>query len=840
MRVVQNLAVLALRQLVSGACEKVGFDTEAVVGFLAERFTDQSQRLTVALQEANERAWKALEIALAGESYWDRCKALLARAEDRAFAEHVRTFLDAAPLAELAGRAKFRQQCLEELRAARKKGILSAATLDSRQLTRQAGSFARFADPLSLADAEWQLVAQLAEGVGQAGYPNLAWLLARRPQRGAPLLVAGVRYFFRRAVEEDARLFQGLAFARLEALAESEEKGFAALSSAMAEQGHRLEELLAGVQAVVVETHGAVLDLQEQLRGQTEQIRQIGQAVLKLLEQHQLQRVELRPADSQSIRGDGERRLVEQLVARYRALPEDQRLRTPALLHAVGKLEVAVGDFDAAQRDFRQVATLVSDAPARAEAHFHSYRTALERRDWVTGLRELVEAARLDSERFAPFPMGKYQPLRILGAGGFGVAFLCQHKYMAAQVVVKALTQEDLDQDAAKVFSEAQLLREVEHPAIIRISDCGFARAGSQSGSFLVMDYFESLTLEEYVQRHGPLPADDCLAVARQIADGLQAAHRKGILHRDVKPANLLVRKEGGVWRVKIIDFGLALRQQLVAAGPGTSRQGKTVVGSSIAGTLDYAAPEQLGRRGEAVGPYSDVYGFAKTCCFALFQTTQPLFKHWQSILLPLAETLEKCLEEDPAKRPPKFAAVLKGLDAAITPPARTERLTDWPDPEARRARPRGPDTAAEVSPWEESEPILAEEVGPSRSEEFQETRVKLLVTPPALGLLLTGAMGFLLNFAFPTYGIFSNVDRARANMQGKIVLAVVFYGSAAASVVTALGGLRMLFRRRYWLAITGSILATIGLCAVSILGLPVGIWALVVLHKPEVRASFE
>jgi hypothetical protein len=124
------------------------------------------------------------------------------------------------------------------------------------------------------------------------------------------------------------------------------------------------------------------------------------------------------------------------------------------------------------------------------------------------------------------------------------------------------------------------------------------------------------------------------------------------------------VRKEATGWKVKVIDFGLALPQKVVETSRkgSTARQKETIVGSSVAGTLDYGAPEQMGRRKEPVGPYSDVYGWAKTCCYALFGTTQPLMKHWMSVPEPLAELLGKCLEEDPKQRPAGFAEVLRGL----------------------------------------------------------------------------------------------------------------------------------------------------------------------------------
>ncbi len=264
------------------------------------------------------------------------------------------------------------------------------------------------------------------------------------------------------------------------------------------------------------------------------------------------------------------------------------------------------------------------------------------------------------------------------------MAFLCKHKYMDAQVVVKTLMLEDLGRDADKVFSEAQLLRQLDHPAIIRIADCGYVDSANKSRPYLVMDYFAGGTLEEHVKKHGVLSVDELLAVARSVAEGLQAAHGKGILHRDVKPANLLVRRNQGEpgasapggWQVKVIDFGLALQQKVMQTSRKASASWltKTLIGESMAGTLDYAAPEQMGKRNDPAGPYSDVYGWAKTCCYALFQTTQPLFKHWQSIPPALAELLEKCLDENPKQRPQSFAEVLQGYRVQSPPPPPPEQ----------------------------------------------------------------------------------------------------------------------------------------------------------------------
>src|SRR4051812_40248733 len=121
MRIALNVSALALCQVVEGACKLIGFKVgavgmEQIVGFLTERFTDQSQRLPNALDRATRNAWKALETALAGESLWN----CLDRADDKAFRRQVRVFLEATTLANLPGHGpEFRQVCLRELRTAR-------------------------------------------------------------------------------------------------------------------------------------------------------------------------------------------------------------------------------------------------------------------------------------------------------------------------------------------------------------------------------------------------------------------------------------------------------------------------------------------------------------------------------------------------------------------------------------------------------------------------------------------------------------------------------------------------------------------------------------------------
>jgi tetratricopeptide (TPR) repeat protein len=664
MGIVQSLSVLVLRHMAISASRALGvIGVDSAVEFLNSRFTDSSRLLPGALQNATGKAWHALEIALAGESLWNK----LDDADDRAFRQQLRVFLDNAPLDELPARdAEFRTHCLRELRVARKSGLLQGGTIDAAELARQGGALAHFGDQAGLVEREWAALDDVANLLREGGQQNLARLVAFRPNGGQlPLLAVAVRYFFRRAVETDAELHRGLSFAQWEALAENQRRGFEQLGEALDVQGRRLDELL----DLMGEVREAVLDLRHEIAGQRDQIRQLAQDVMQVLGQHQLERRELRGGDSLSIRTDEERRLVRDLVHRYRGLPPEQRRQMPALLNAVGKMQVVAGNFDDARQDFQELVQITPDERGKAEAFFNAYQAALECRKWDDALNAYRQAVSLDPQRFALFPLSKYEPERILGAGGFGVAFLCKDRHTTGRVVVKSIRVDGLDRSVTEVFAEARALEDVQDESIIRLRHCDYAGAGN-AHPYLVMDYFEAMTLAELIAQQGPLPQTEAVALVARVARALQKAHARGICHRDVKPANILVANGS----VKLIDFGLALRQQMVQTTLGAaSSYTQTLIGSSIAGTIDYAAPEQLGKRpGDKIGPHSDVYGLGKTACFALFGTTMPLARHWRSVPAELADLLGQCLAEDPRERPGSCQEVADRLTgvASVAPMA--------------------------------------------------------------------------------------------------------------------------------------------------------------------------
>ncbi len=229
MNVISRVSVFALGPVVGAACRVVGLsvaaDGAAVVSrFLKERFTDQSLRVTDALSRASERAWRALELALDRESVLTAAD----RADDRAFREQVRDLiLDS----QFDG-----ARCLAELRVARNRGVLGGDA-DPTAVAVRLGDLTRFGDPAAQVAAQWTLADELAADFAARGFTALAAFVALRPAddpTAEPLLAVAVRYYFRRAVEEDPRLFQGLAFAQLDRIGRAQESGAAALAGVAA------------------------------------------------------------------------------------------------------------------------------------------------------------------------------------------------------------------------------------------------------------------------------------------------------------------------------------------------------------------------------------------------------------------------------------------------------------------------------------------------------------------------------------------------------------------------------------------------------------------------------
>jgi serine/threonine protein kinase len=201
---------------------------------------------------------------------------------------------------------------------------------------------------------------------------------------------------------------------------------------------------------------------------------------------------------------------------------------------------------------------------------------------------------------------GKYKILRPLGAGAMGQVFLCEHVVMRRRVAVKLLPAALASDPAAvrRFHREARAVARLGHPNVVGAHDVD--RDGKLH--FLVMEYVEGTDLAKLVKRQGPLPVARAADYARQAALGLQHAHEHGLVHRDVKPSNLLVDRSG---TVKVLDLGLV--RFFHDAGDDLSRWR----GNAPVGTWDYMAPEQA-LDSQAVDTRADVYSLGATLYFLL------------------------------------------------------------------------------------------------------------------------------------------------------------------------------------------------------------------------------
>jgi serine/threonine protein kinase len=253
-----------------------------------------------------------------------------------------------------------------------------------------------------------------------------------------------------------------------------------------------------------------------------------------------------------------------------------------------------------------------------------------------------------------PTDLGRYRLDRTLGSGGMAIVYLGHDRELGRPVAVKRLA-DNLSHDRAfrdRFLREAQLAAPLSHPNLVRVYDFGHDPDGRP---FIVMEYVEGGSLAETLARDGALAPARVVAVARDCCSGLAYAHAAGLVHRDLKPQNLLLDRDG---RVKIADFGIARTLD------GTSL---TLTGS-VLGTVGYLAPEQAG--GAQVSAAADIYGLGVTL-HQLATGAIPGPDAAQALPDPLRSVVACCLDPDPAHRPTADAlsAMLDEPATLVAPP---------------------------------------------------------------------------------------------------------------------------------------------------------------------------
>lgn len=266
---------------------------------------------------------------------------------------------------------------------------------------------------------------------------------------------------------------------------------------------------------------------------------------------------------------------------------------------------------------------------------------------------------------------GRYRIDRRLGAGGMSTVFLAQDTVLERPVAVKLLAEHLADDEpfVARFQREARAAARLQHPNVVQVFDSGLDEASHRH--YIVMELVDGPSAADLLRDHKRLEIDHAVAIARDACHGLDYAHRAGVVHRDVKPGNLLISNESGA--TKLADFGIAK----------AAEQTRITQVGSVLGTAAYLSPEQA--HGEEAGPRSDVYSLG-VCAYQMLtgrlpheyaSLTELALKQRDEPVVPIAElrpevpaeldlAVRVSLERDPADRYGTALDFARSLEAGL------------------------------------------------------------------------------------------------------------------------------------------------------------------------------
>ncbi len=281
----------------------------------------------------------------------------------------------------------------------------------------------------------------------------------------------------------------------------------------------------------------------------------------------------------------------------------------------------------------------------------------------------------------------RYRLLAKIGEGAVATVFKAIDEDVRRIVAVKKMKAKTSDLAVAYLEREVEILRSLDHPGIVRLLD-----AGEHEGDrFLVMELVQGADLESLIEAHTKLNAIDAAQIGFELASALALAHRRGVVHRDVKPSNVLIDRSG---KVKLVDFGVARLGKQTGNKKGSER---LTIRGSRRGTPAYMAPEQALDPANA-GPPADVYGVAATLYHVLSgappygakatanQVLEKLDRGEPpadfegsdtSQNLGLTTVVRRALEHDPAKRYPDADGLRVAFAELLGPPSSLAALLD-------------------------------------------------------------------------------------------------------------------------------------------------------------------
>lgn len=273
---------------------------------------------------------------------------------------------------------------------------------------------------------------------------------------------------------------------------------------------------------------------------------------------------------------------------------------------------------------------------------------------------------------------GRYKIIRKIGSGGMANVYLAQDLILEREVAVKMMSlsfQEDEEKDNLRRFQrEALSTTELIHPNIVNIYD-----VGEGDRPYIVMEHVDGMDLKKFIQDNHPIPYNKVIKIMSQLLSGISYAHANGIIHRDIKPHNILIDKEG---TVKITDFGIAVALS----------QNSITQTNSILGSVQYISPEQA--RGNVVTKQSDIYSLgivlyemltgvvpfegesAVSVALKHFQAPIPSLREFDSrIPQPLENVVLKATAKDPKNRYGSVSEMQADLETSLNPNRRDEPI---------------------------------------------------------------------------------------------------------------------------------------------------------------------
>jgi eukaryotic-like serine/threonine-protein kinase len=248
--------------------------------------------------------------------------------------------------------------------------------------------------------------------------------------------------------------------------------------------------------------------------------------------------------------------------------------------------------------------------------------------------------------------IGQYRIVRKIGAGGMGAVYLAEHTLVGRRAAIKVLLPElSLRRGiVTRFFNEARAMTAIPDPGIVQMFDVGFHTDGS---AYIVMELLEGETLERRRKRLGRLHLVDALRITRQVAGSLATAHERGVIHRDLKPDNIFMVRDGeavGGERPKVLDFGIAKLS-------GDDERERTMTGAMM-GTPVYMSPEQCRGAGH-VDHRSDIYSLG--CVLFYLVTGQPPFDRHG-----IGELISAHMNEEPPQPSQLHDALPDALDELV------------------------------------------------------------------------------------------------------------------------------------------------------------------------------